>query len=68
MLQQLIEQDGSAVLEYKVISEEGPDHKKTFTVGAYINNNRMGVGIAPTKKEAEMLAAAQALELFGVAL
>ncbi len=68
MLQQLIEQDGSAVLEYRVISEEGPDHKKTFTVGAYINNNKMGEGIAPTKKEAEMLAASQALGLFGVAL
>ena len=68
MLQQLIEQDGSAVLEYRVISEDGPEHKKTFTVGAYINNNKMGEGIAPTKKEAEMLAAAQALELFGVAL
>ena len=68
MLQQLIEQDGSAVLEYRVISEDGPEHKKTFTVGAYINNNKMGEGIAPTKKEAEMLAAAQALGLFGVAL
>ena len=68
MLQQLIEQDGSAVLEYRVASEVGPEHEKTFTVEAFINNNKVGEGTAPTKKEAEMQAARMALGLFGVTI
>ncbi len=66
MLQQFTEQEGTSVLEYKVISEEGPEHDKKFGVVAYINNNEVGRGEAQTKKEAEMQAAKMALELFGV--
>ena len=66
MLQQLAEKDGSAILEYKVISEEGPEHNKLFKVAAYINNNKVGEGTAATKKHAEMEAARGALLLFGV--
>lgn len=66
MLQQLAEQDGAAVLEYRVIVEEGPEHDKCFTVAAYINNNEVGRGSGRTKKLAEMHAAKMALQLFGV--
>ena len=66
MLQQLSEQDGAAILEYKIISEDGPEHKKIFTVEALINNNVVGKGSACTKKDAEMEAARIALRLFGV--
>lgn len=66
LLQQLAEQDGAAVLEYRVVDERGPEHKKTFTVVALINNNEVGRGSAATKKNAEMQAAKQALSLFGV--
>ena len=66
MLQQLIEQDGSAELEYKIVDESGPEHEKTFTVIAYINNNEVGKGMASNKKSAEMQAARAALSLFGV--
>ena len=65
-LQQLAEQDGAAVLEYRVISEEGPEHNKNFTVAAFINNNEVGRGSGKTKKLAEMHAAKMALKLFGV--
>lgn len=65
-LQQLAEQDGAALLEYRVISEEGPEHNKSFTVAAFINNNEVGRGTGRTKKLAEMKAAKMALELFGV--
>lgn len=68
LLQQLAEQDGAALLEYRVIEESGPDHDKIFKVACYVNNNEVGVGEAPTKKEAEMLAAGMALKLFGVSL
>ena len=56
-LQQLAEQDGSALLEYRVIDEEGPEHNKKFTVAAFINNNQVGTGSGRTKKIAEMQAA-----------
>ena len=65
-LQQLAEQDGAALLEYRIISEEGPEHNKSFTVAAYINNNEVGRGSGKTKKTAEMHAAKMALKLFGV--
>lgn len=66
VLQQFVEKDGSAVLEYLVISESGPEHQKLFEVVAKINNNIVGQGSASTKKDAEMMAAKSALQLFGI--
>ncbi len=66
MLQQLVEKDGTAVLCYEVESESGPEHDKTFTVKAIINNNTVGIGTSKSKKDAEMRAAREALRLFGV--
>ncbi len=68
ILQQLIEKDGSAVLEYAVTHESGPEHDKVFTVVAKVNNNIVGSGKAKNKKEAEMQAAKTALALFGVSI
>lgn len=68
MLQQFIEQDGSATLEYEVIGESGPEHKKVFTVVAKVNNNVVGKGVAHSKKDSEMQAAKDALLLFGFKL
>lgn len=67
-LQQLVEQDGASLLEYRVIETSGPEHNKTFSVAAFINNNLVGQGKAGSKKDAEMLAAKAALELFGVSI
>lgn len=67
-LQQLVEQDGTSLLEYRIIKTSGPEHKKTFTVAAFVNNNEVGRGEAGSKKDAEMKAAAAALSLFGVNL
>ena len=67
-LQQLVEKDGSAILEYEVVAECGPEHEKTFTVVVKVNNNVVGEGTATTKKDAEQRAARVALELFGVTL
>lgn len=66
MLQQLVEKDGASELVYEVISEEGPEHNKRFTVVALINNNEVGRGKAKNKKDAEMQAAKVALKLFGI--
>lgn len=64
-LQQFIEKDGSAVLEYSIVSESGPEHNKEFTVAAKVNNNVVGTGTAFSKKKAEQKAAHAALKLFG---
>lgn len=68
LLQQLIEKDGSATLEYVVISEVGPEHDKLFTIEARVNNNAVGEGRATTKKDAEQRAAKKALLLFGISV
>jgi ribonuclease-3 len=68
MLQQLVEKDGAALLEYEVLSVSGPEHNKTFTVIAKVNNNVVGKGESKSKKDAEMKAAEAALSLFGISL
>ncbi len=46
---------------YKVISEEGPDHDKIFTVGVYVNGKLQGSGTGPSKQAAQVGAAEVAL-------
>lgn len=67
-LQQLVEQDGGAELEYRLIDVSGPDHNRSFTVGAFVNNNEVGRGKAGKIQLAEMEAARIALRLFGVGI
>lgn len=65
-LQQFVEQEGSSILTYRTLSEEGPEHSKLFRVAAIINNNIVGEGQGKTIKSAEQMAAHAALMLFGV--
>ena len=65
-LQQLTEQDGASILEYKTVEEVGPEHSKKFRVVALINNNIVGEGEGRSIKAAEQMAAKNALVLFGV--
>lgn len=46
---------------YEVLGEEGKDHEKQFTVGAFIAEKQVGVGSGGSKKEAQTAAAADAL-------
>ncbi len=46
---------------YKVISEEGPDHEKTFEVGLYLDEELIAIGHGSSKQEAQVAAAAQGL-------
>lgn len=64
-LQQLIQQTEGDFLEYRIVSESGPDHNKTFTVSAMLNSNVIGTGEGHSKREAEQAAAREALKLFG---
>ena len=65
VLQQFIQQDSSAKLEYVTVGETGPDHAKTFEVEARMGSNIIGRGKGKTKREAETAAAFEALTLFG---
>ena len=49
-------------IKYKLISEVGPDHNKTFTIGVYLDNELLGRGKGRTKKTAEQEAANQAIK------
>lgn len=66
-LQQIVQQANSEKLEYVLVGESGPDHDKKFSVEARLNSNVIGRGCAKTKREAEQIAAHEALELFGEA-
>jgi ribonuclease III len=48
--------------EYKLISSEGPDHAKLFTVEVAVGEQVLGRGQGRNKKQAELNAARQALE------
>jgi ribonuclease-3 len=48
--------------EYKLISSEGPDHAKLFTVEVGVGEQVLGRGQGRNKKQAELNAARQALE------
>lgn len=62
ILQEKIQEDNTKVLEYRLVSEEGPDHNKTFTVEAYINDEFYGSGEGKNKKSAEQKAAYEAIK------
>lgn len=67
-LQELLQSSGRLQPVYAIVKEEGPDHRKTFTVEARVypqgQNEPEFVARAEgaTKKKAEQLAAKQALE------
>lgn len=50
--------------KYKVIKEDGPDHDKTFEIGAFVNGKLKGKGQGTSKQIAEQEAAKQALEKY----
>lgn len=60
-LQELVQRDGSGVLEYKILQEKGPAHNKEFVSRVSLNGEELGIGVGRSKKEAEQRAAQMAL-------
>jgi ribonuclease-3 len=60
-LQELAQSKETATPVYRVISEEGPDHDKIFTVGVFVNNQLRGQGTGPSKQAGQQKAAEVAL-------
>jgi len=47
---------------YTLLSSEGPDHEKQFSISVSLDNQEYGVGVAKSKQKAESMAAQDALE------
>ena len=60
-LQEVVQGNFREALHYVLVSEEGPDHAKEFSVEARIGDRLLGHGVGSTKKAAEQEAAYEAL-------
>lgn len=63
-LQELAQSSDGVTPQYKVLSEEGPDHEKIFTVGVFVDSVLKGSGKGPSKQIAQQKAAEAALALY----
>ena len=61
-LQELLQARGRPPAVYRVTSEKGPDHRKTFVVEVCVAGQPVASGMGANKKEAEQAAARLALE------
>lgn len=61
ILQELIQKKPGNTIAYELVSVEGPEHSKTFTVNLIINNKNKVTGFGSSIKEAEQQAAKQYL-------
>ena len=48
--------------EYRVIKQQGEEHKRVFTVAVFLGGRELGVATGKRKKEAEILAAKEAMK------
>lgn len=60
-LQEHIQESRGITPTYGVVSEHGPDHDKVFVVAVFVNEEEIGRGEGPSKQEAEIAAAQDAL-------
>ena len=66
ILQQYTQGLNKDLPEYMIIREDGPAHKKTYEVCVMYHDEIIGNGIAKTKKEAEKLAAFDAVKKLNI--
>lgn len=65
-LQEIVQKNHGEILSYRLLGADGPDHDKKFKVEVLLNSNVIGHGEGHSKKEAEQMAAKEALELMGL--
>lgn len=61
LLQEYVQREKGAVINYVLVGESGPDHEREFIVEVRVNGKTMGQGTGKTKKAAEQQAAYKAL-------
>ena len=63
-LQELVQSQDGFTPVYRVLSEEGPDHEKTFSVGVFVDGKLKGKGEGPSKQSGQVAAAEAALSKY----
>lgn len=63
-LQEMVQSQEGFTPVYKVITEQGPDHDKTFTVGVFVDGQLRGRGQGPSKQAGQQKAATAALKAY----
>lgn len=61
LLQEITQRDQNVTPSYAVLTEAGPDHKKSFEIGVYLGASLFATGRGTSKQEAETKAAEEAL-------
>jgi ribonuclease III len=61
-LQEIVQARFKIAPEYKLISEDGPDHDKIFKSAIKVRDKIYGIGTGKSKKESEQRAAKEAIE------
>ena len=61
-LQEYIQAENRSILAYRLDNIDGPPHKRIFTISATLDGICLGTGVGNSKKDAEQLAAKEALE------
>lgn len=62
-LMEIVQAQNKLAPTYSILTEEGPPNNRIFYVGAYLEGRLWGTALGTTKKEAEQLAAKNALEI-----
>jgi ribonuclease III len=65
-LQELVQSKEGFTPQYRVLSEEGPDHEKIFTIGVFVDGKIKGEGQGPSKQAGQVAAAESALKSYRV--
>lgn len=65
ILQEIIQRNREEKVEYVLKSQSGPDHNRVFEIQVMLNSNVIGEGTGHSKKQAEQMAAREALRLMG---
>lgn len=63
-LQEVAQEKDNQTPVYKVLSEDGPDHDKVFTLGVFIGSQLRGSGSGSSKQAAQQKAAEEALKYY----
>lgn len=63
-LQEIAQKTYGQTPSYKLLKEDGPDHDKMFTLGVFVDGKLVGTGSGHSKQQAQVEAAAKALEKF----
>lgn len=65
-IQEHIQKSSQGKISYKLLSEGGPDHNKTFEIAIMLDDVLLGQGRGASKKEAQQAAAKNAVDNMGI--